>query len=180
MAEARAWREVLACPDDKLERLIVALAGLEAGSQKGLALINVGDGAIQHEAVAVHDQSFARPDIEVTEPKLLVDLGDQTVDLVQPRIGNLEVERAGDVQALEIRPPVEGNMVIRPGAGDGHRQLVLVGALGRPVVGGGDLLDEIDWVSQATVSGFGGCHVWFYSSRPHVGSRRGVPWSSET
>src|SRR5687767_10699839 len=68
-------------PDYKLEGLIVALARLERGAQQRFTLCGRGNGAIQHEALAEHDEALLRPQIEVPEPELLVDLGNQPVDL---------------------------------------------------------------------------------------------------
>src|SRR5690606_41038997 len=89
---------VLARPDDELEGLVVALTSLERGAEQGLALALGGDGAVEHEALTEHDQTFARPNVEMSEPKLLVDLRDETIDFREPVVGHLEVEGAGDMQ----------------------------------------------------------------------------------
>src|SRR5690606_23060669 len=89
---------ILAGPDDELEGLIVALAGLERGAQQRLALTLGGDGAVEHEALAEHDQAFASPDVEMAEPALLVDLRDEAIDLREPIVRDLEVEGACNVQ----------------------------------------------------------------------------------
>src|SRR5581483_10633599 len=57
---------LLAGPDDVLEGLVVALAGLERRLQQGLALVRRGERAVQHQALPEHDEAFVRPQIEVT------------------------------------------------------------------------------------------------------------------
>jgi hypothetical protein len=95
-----------------------------------------------------HHASLA-PDIEMADPQLLVDERNQLLDLIAAAIGHLEVEGAGDVQAFEVFHPVERDVVVAPAAAHGNRDLVVVFALERPVVDGGDGLDDVDRMNGA-------------------------------
>ena len=49
--------------------------------------------------MAEHDDVLAVPQIEMADPELLVDEGDELQDLVAPPFGHLEVEGAGECTA---------------------------------------------------------------------------------
>src|SRR4051812_10713495 len=70
-------------PEDELERLVVAFAGVGGGFEQHLALaVRRLRAAGQEQGVAEHDDVLALPEIEVADPKLLVDEGDQLQDLL--------------------------------------------------------------------------------------------------
>src|SRR3984957_3978444 len=89
-------------PDHELERLEVALARFQRGSQRRLALRARGrDAAGEQQRVAEHDQPVLEPQVEMPDPELLVDLGDQLDHLVAPRRRNFQLERARKLQPLD-------------------------------------------------------------------------------
>src|SRR5450756_2956846 len=72
----------LAGPDYELERRVIALAGVDGADQHGLALRGGGgEAAGQHQRLAVHDHAGVGPDVEMPDPQLLVDGGDQPLHL---------------------------------------------------------------------------------------------------
>ena len=97
-----------------------------------------------------HDKAFLRPEIEVAEPKLLVDLGDETVHFAQTVVRNAKIESASKMKGLKIVTPVQRDVIVRPVAADDKGQLVIASTIARPVVGRGNLLEEIDRIRDAT------------------------------
>ena len=59
----------------------------------------------KQKPVAVKQHAVVAPQIEMAEPKLLVDLRHQPVDFRQPRLGHPEIEGAGQMQRLQVFPP---------------------------------------------------------------------------
>jgi hypothetical protein len=66
--------------------------------------------------------------------------------LVAAALRHLEVEGAGEMQRLDVVEPGEGNLVVAPAAADQHGDLVVAGALERPIVECGDAFDDIERV----------------------------------
>ena len=92
-------------------------------------------GAIgQKQRVAVHHNVFGLPDVEMTDPKLFVDAGQQFHDLKLAPFDDLEIESAGQVNGLQPFHPGQGNAVLAPSAGNRNGDLVLAGAIESPVV----------------------------------------------
>ncbi|MGY4482714.1 hypothetical protein ACVWWR_001905 [Bradyrhizobium sp. LM3.2] len=79
---------------------------------------------------------------EVPDPQLLVDRGDEPLHLRSPRNRNLHVERAGQMQRLDLAHPGEGDLVVGPLSLGDNREFVFAGAFKRPVVAGSDILDH--------------------------------------
>ena len=75
---------------------------------------------------------------------LLVDQRDQLLHLVAAALRHLEVEGAGEMQRLDVVHPGERNLVVAPPAADQHGDLVVAGALERPVVDRGDAFDHVE------------------------------------
>ena len=59
---------------------------------------------------------------------------DQRLHFAAAAFGNLEVEGAGQMQRLDVAHPGVGDLVVGPLAGDQNGDLVVAGALERPVV----------------------------------------------
>ena len=97
------------------------------------------------------------PKVKMAEPELLVDLRHQLVDFRQPRVGDLEIECAGEVQGFEIIAPIERDMIVCPAASDHQRQLVGGRAVSCPIMAGRDPFDQIDGVG-AIVGDIGNGH----------------------
>ena len=108
--------------------------------------------------MAEHHQAFVGPQIEVSEPKLLINLGDQPVHLRQAVFRHLEIECAGQMQGFEIFAPIERDVIIRPGAGDHQCQFVVARAVRCPIVGGCQLFEKINRIYDALIVAFGRCH----------------------
>src|SRR5579871_6339560 len=131
----------LAGPHHELERRKIALAGGERFRQHALTLRRGGGHAArQHKRLTVHDHASVGPEIEMADPELLVDRGDQPLHLVLAGGRNLHVEGAGQVQRLDLRHPGEGELIVGPFAFGDDGDLVLTGAFERPVVIGGNVL----------------------------------------
>src|SRR5258708_4329126 len=87
----------LAGPDHELERLEIALRGVERGIQQRLALpARDLDAAGEQQRVTEHHDAVLGPHVEVADPELLVDQRDQREHFGAPRFVHLEVERAGE------------------------------------------------------------------------------------
>ncbi len=77
----------------------MALAGAQRILDESGALRGRGQGAArQHQPVAVHHHPFRRPEIEMADPLLLVDRGDQRHHLGRRRSGALRSKAQGHVQ----------------------------------------------------------------------------------
>src|SRR6266481_1265673 len=64
----------LAGPQHELEGLVVALAGVERDAEQSFALgVCRRDAAGEHERMTEHDEAVIDPDVEMSDPKLLVD-----------------------------------------------------------------------------------------------------------
>src|SRR4029077_1362635 len=73
-ARFQRFAGVLAGPKHELERLVMALASTERDAEQSLALRICGlDAAREHQRVAEHDDAVLEPDVEMSDPKLLVD-----------------------------------------------------------------------------------------------------------
>src|SRR5690606_12861114 len=139
-------------PDDVLERLIVAFAGLKRAVQHDLDLLARRlKTARQKQGLAEHDYALALPMVEVAEQHLLVNERDEPHHLQLATSRNLEVESAGNVQRLEFLHPGKRNLIVGPGARDRDRNLIVAVALEAPVVRACDMLDDIH---RMTVSGY--------------------------
>ena len=99
--------------------------------------------------MAVHDHVLAAPQVEMADPHLLVDQGDEVQHLVAPPVGHLQVEGAGDVQGLDIGDPGEGDVVFGPASGHGDRHLVVVGPVEGPFVERSEAFQHIERVLAA-------------------------------
>src|SRR5690606_22761713 len=108
--------------------------------------------------MAEHDQSFLGPKIEMAEPKLLVDLRNELVNFWQTVVRHLEIEGASQMQHLEIVPPIEREVIVRPAPRHDQRNFVIGSAITRPAVGMCYLFDDIDWIAHALIACFRRCH----------------------
>ena len=61
-----------------------------------------------------------------------------------PASGNFQVERTAHMQRFDVGQPGEGDFILRPDARNQDRNLVLVGAIERPIVQRGQTLHHID------------------------------------
>src|SRR5271165_3920314 len=141
-------------PEHELERLIVRLAGGDRRfhHRRALGVARAGP-AGEAQRMAEHHQVLLPPKVEMAEPELLVDQLDQLADSRALALRRLEIERARHMQRLQIRNPGEGEIVIRPGAGDDDRNLVLLGAVEGPFVDGGQPLHDVDGMFGSIVGG---------------------------
>jgi hypothetical protein len=85
----------------------------------------------------------------MAEQHLLVDDREQPHHLQRAVVGHLEVESAGQMQRLEILHPGEGDVIVAPGTRDRDGDLVLAGALERPVMRLRHMLDDVDGMQVA-------------------------------
>ena len=101
------------------------------------------------------------PDVEVTDPQLLVDECDKLLDLGAARLRHLQIERRRDVQRLKVLHPVERHVVVAPLTAHRDRDFVGVLAFEVPVVDGGDVLDNVDGVDSTIEFKFEKGHDYF-------------------
>src|SRR4051794_33323557 len=84
------FARALARPDHELERLEITLRGIERGVEERLALPPCYfDAPCEQQRVAEHHHAILDPHVEVANPKLLVDQGDQLEHLRAARVGHL-------------------------------------------------------------------------------------------
>ncbi len=114
----------LAGPQHELKGLVIALARFQRRPEQCLALARMGLGAREQQAMAVEQHPVLLPQVEMAEPELLVDEREEPIDLVQPELGDLEVEGASKMQRLQIVPPGQRDMIIAPRAANRERELV--------------------------------------------------------
>src|ERR1700693_727619 len=125
----------LAGPDHELEGREIALAAIERGPQQSFALPARGfHAARQDQRVPVHHDAVLGPQIEMPDPHLLVDQRDQLLHHRATALRHLELERAGQMQGLDVVHPGEGDLIVGPFPAHQDGDLVLAGALERPVV----------------------------------------------
>ena len=137
----------LAGPDDELKGLIIALAGFDRRGEHRFELRGAGlDPFGQKQGVPIHDDALGLPEVEVADPELLVDERQELHHLGLAPLLDLEVEGAGKMQRLERSHPGHGKIVVAERAGDRDGDLVVARAIERPIVRGGDLLDQVDGV----------------------------------
>jgi len=74
---------------------------------------------------------------------MLVDHRDQLDHLGAAALRHLELEGAGDMQRLEVEHPGERQLIVRPLPAHEDGDLVLAGALERPLVGRRHTLDHV-------------------------------------
>ena len=87
----------------------------------------------------------------MADPQLLVDQRDQRLHLGAAALRHLEVEGAGQMQRLDVVHPGEGDLVVGPLAGDQDGDLVVAGALERPVVARRQALDHVERIDPGFV-----------------------------
>src|SRR6185312_6270754 len=75
----------------------------------------------------------------------------QLVNLGLAPVRDLAGEGAGEMQRPRLRPIGEMQAVMAPAARGFEGDLVAVPALERPVVGRGELLDQIQWISADSI-----------------------------
>ena len=90
--------------------------------------------------------------IEMPEPQLFVGERKELVNRAAAALRHLHVEAAGEVQCADLLLPDKIQPVVAPAAGNFDDQLLLAGAVMRPVVGDDDLLDKVNRVSGETAS----------------------------
>ncbi|GCC47900.1 hypothetical protein chiPu_0031990, partial [Chiloscyllium punctatum] len=115
----------LAGPHHELERRIVALAGVDRIDHHRLALRGGGgEAAGQHQRLAMHHHAGVGPQIEMADPQLFVDRGDQPLHLGAARLRHLHVEGAGEMQRLDLAHPGERELIVDPVSLGDDRHLV--------------------------------------------------------
>src|SRR5262249_55537283 len=83
----------LARPHHELESGEIPLAGVERRPQQRLALPPRGfDAAGEHQCVSIHDEPVLGPQIEMSDPHLLVDQRDQLLHLAAATLRHFELE----------------------------------------------------------------------------------------
>ena len=63
------------------------------------------------------------------------------------RLRHLQIERAGEMQRLDVVHPGERDVIVGPAAAHRDRDLVVAGAVERPVVHRGEPLDHVDRIA---------------------------------
>src|SRR5258705_7799106 len=96
----------LAGPHHELERRIIALAGIKRGREQRLALpARRFDAAGKNQGGPVHHQAGLNPEIGMPDPHLLVDHRGELPNVVARALRRLELERAADMQRLDLVHP---------------------------------------------------------------------------
>src|SRR5260370_25352869 len=85
---------------------------------------------------------FLSGEVKMPKPKLFVGKGKKLVHGAAAALWHLHVEAAREVQSTELLLPDEIHPVIAPVAGNLDDDLLLAGAIMRPVVCDDDLLDK--------------------------------------
>src|SRR5215468_1100502 len=137
----------LAGPHHVLEGGIEALAFADRHLDEVIELLGREPRrAAQGDGMAEHRQAFLGPQIEVPQPHLLVDQGQQDVNVVLALARDAHVVGTGEMQRLDVLAPAEEHAVVAPTAGDLDGDLPVGRAIERPVVGGDELLDHLERV----------------------------------
>lgn len=102
-------------------------------------------------SVTENDRAVVGREIEMAEPETLVDEGQEQRHFAAPFGGRFEIERRCQLQRLRVRLPVEGDVIVAPRARDADVQLIVAGAIERPVLRADNLLDEVDGVGRGHV-----------------------------
>src|SRR5262249_6086589 len=90
-------------PNDELEGRNVALTGAERVRQEGLALLAGNlNAASKNQSMPVHHQAILIPEVEMSDPQLLVDHGGKLLNFDPAPGRGLEFESAGKVQRLDL------------------------------------------------------------------------------
>src|ERR1700722_20035146 len=98
----------LACPHHELECWEVALTRIERSTEHCLALPNRSAAAAgKNKRIAKHYHAAPRPDIEVTDPQILVDEGDELPHVGKPQLRHSNVKGTCEVQHLDLVHPRE-------------------------------------------------------------------------
>src|SRR5260370_8801457 len=84
----------------------------------------------------------------MSEPQLFVSECEKLVHCAAPPLGNLHIETAREMQSADLLLPHEIKPVVAPAAGYLDDQLLVAGAVMRPVVGDDDLFAKIDGVTR--------------------------------
>jgi hypothetical protein len=108
----------------------------------------------------------------MADPELLVDLRDELLHFQAAGLRHLQFEGAGQMQRLDVVHPGEGNLVIAPVAAHQHGDLVLTGALERPLVEGGDALDHVQRIRPSMLRELRQAHAHSDMSLDVVGATR--------
>src|SRR5437879_9288648 len=90
---------------------------------------------------------FLGGEVKMPKPKLFVGESKKLIHGAAAALWHLHVVAAGEVQSTELLLPDEIHPVIAPVAGNLDDELLLAGAIMRPVVGDDDLLDKVDGVA---------------------------------
>jgi hypothetical protein len=146
----------LAAPEDELERREEPLAFGDRDVHHVLQALGRGARrAAQQDGVAEDRHPVLAVHAEMADPQALVGLGEQLVQHRAAPLRHLQVEGAGEVHGADLARPAEIQAVIAPFARrlDGH--LGVVAAVELPVVGGDDLLHDVEGVAGGAVRAVG-------------------------
>jgi Seven Residue Repeat len=137
----------LACrfsrPDHELKSRVIALASIERTAERRLALpVRHRNAADQQHGMAKHHHSALRPNLEMADPQLLIDGGDEPLHFGKACFRHFHFERAGKVQDLDVVHPAERDLVVGSAAADRERDLVIDDAIEWPVVAAGNAFDH--------------------------------------
>jgi hypothetical protein len=84
------------------------------------------------------------PEIEMADPHLLVDEGNQQLDFRAAPLRHFQLESAGKMQRFDIKHPGVGDLIVGPFAGDEDCDFLIARALEGPAVGRCYPLDDIE------------------------------------
>src|SRR5262249_24720185 len=168
-----------ACPHHELECRIVALAGIEGSRQQHLALpARRFDPASKQQRMAKHYQPVARPEIEMSDPQLSVHHCNQALDLGGTTLGNLQFERAGKMQRLDVVHPGEGDLIVSPLPSHHDSEFVFGCTLEQPLVRGRDVLDHFERICTTHFGDIDNTHDSHrYATQGDTWSGRALPHS---
>jgi len=85
--------------------------------------------------------------LDLIVPAKFVGKGEKLVHCAAPPLRNLHVETAREMQSADLLLPNKIKPVVAPAAGYLDDQLLVAGAVMRPIVGDDDLFDKIDGVT---------------------------------
>ena len=138
-------------PEHHLQGRVETLAFQDGGIHQIFELFHAGaTGPPVGDRMPEDHLTFFRPQFEVTHPELFVHGADKVMYGRVFRLGDLQVEVAGEVHAADLFVPHEPEMVRAPTARQFNGQLAIAGPVERPVVRAHKLFEKIDGVDRGT------------------------------
>src|SRR5215475_7784206 len=116
-----------------------------------------------------HHKPIRGPKVKMSNPQLSVDHRKQPLDLSLTALRHLQLERASQVQRLDVEHPGERDLIVGPFSAHHNCEFIFACTLERPLVSGRNTLDNFEWISTTNVNVNNGhsCHRDFaHGCRP--------------